>query len=51
MTDLNWPLMQNNIGREDLDAVIEHLRQDDPRLTHGKNVELVEQEWSAWLGV
>ena len=51
MTDLNWPLMQNNIVREDLDPVIEHLRQDDPKLTHGKNVELFEQEWSAWLGV
>jgi CDP-6-deoxy-D-xylo-4-hexulose-3-dehydrase len=43
--------MENNIVREDLDAVIEHLRQADPRLTHGPQVELFEQEWSAWLGV
>ena len=51
MTNLHWPLMQNNIVRADLAAVIEYLGQDDPRLTHGKNVELFEQEWSAWLGV
>ena len=27
--------MRNNITREDLDAMIEHLRQDDPILTNG----------------
>jgi CDP-6-deoxy-D-xylo-4-hexulose-3-dehydrase len=48
---LDWPLMKNNIARADLDAVIEHLRQDDPKLTHGKNVEAFEREWSEWLGV
>jgi CDP-6-deoxy-D-xylo-4-hexulose-3-dehydrase len=37
--------------REDLDAVIEHLKQDDPILTHGANVRAFEEEWSAWLGV
>ena len=26
----HWPLMKNNIVREDLDAVIDLLRQDDP---------------------
>ncbi len=48
---LDWPLMKNNIAREDLDAVIAHLRQDDPPLTHSKNVVAFEQEWSRWLGV
>jgi len=48
---MKFPLMRNNILREDLDAVIEHLRQDDPILTHGANVRAFEEEWSAWLGV
>ena len=43
--------MRNNILREDLDAVIEHLKQDDPILTHGANVRAFESEWSEWLGV
>ena len=30
-TGLDWPLMQNNILRADLDAVIELLRADDPK--------------------
>lgn len=48
---MKFPLMRNNILREDLDAVIEHLKQDDPILTHGANVRAFEQEWSGWLGV
>ncbi len=48
---MKFPLMRNNILREDLDAVIEHLKQDDPMLTHGANVRAFEAEWSAWLGV
>lgn len=47
---LTWPLMRNNIAREDLDAVIELLRQDDPILTQSKNVRAFEREWSEWLG-
>jgi CDP-4-dehydro-6-deoxyglucose reductase, E1 len=43
--------MRNNILREDLDAVIEHLKQDDPILTNGANVRAFEKEWSEWLGV
>jgi len=43
--------MCNNILREDLDVVIEHLKQDDPILTNGANVRSFEQEWSEWLGV
>jgi CDP-6-deoxy-D-xylo-4-hexulose-3-dehydrase len=48
---MRFPLMRNNILREDLDLVIEHLKQDDPILTHGPNVRAFEQEWSEWLGV
>ena len=48
---MKFPLMRNNILREDLDAVIAHLQQDDPILTHGANVRALEAEWSAWLGV
>ena len=48
---MKFPLMRNNIHREDLDAVIEYLKQDDPILTHGTNVRAFEAEWSEWLGV
>jgi CDP-6-deoxy-D-xylo-4-hexulose-3-dehydrase len=48
---MKYPLMRNNILREDLNAVIEHLKQEDPILTHGANVRAFESEWSAWLGV
>jgi CDP-6-deoxy-D-xylo-4-hexulose-3-dehydrase len=48
---MKFPLMRNNILREDLDAVIAHLKQDDPILTHGANVREFEVEWSNWLGV
>ena len=47
----NWPLMENNIAREDLDAVIKFLQQDDPILTQSKNVAAFEEEWSRWVGV
>jgi CDP-6-deoxy-D-xylo-4-hexulose-3-dehydrase len=43
--------MRNNILREDLDAVIEHLKQDDPMLTNVVQVRAFEEEWSKWLGV
>jgi len=48
--DLNWPLMSNNITREDLDTLIDYLQQDDPRLTQGDQVKAFEAEWSDWLG-
>ncbi|MDC3358746.1 DegT/DnrJ/EryC1/StrS aminotransferase family protein [Pseudomonadales bacterium] len=47
----SFPLMRNNIEREDLDAVIELLNQEDPILTNGPNVREFEREWSEWLGV
>jgi len=43
--------MKNNLAREDLDAVIEFLKQDDPILTQATNVAAFEREWSEWLGV
>ena len=48
---MKFPLMRNNILREDLNAVIEHLKKDDPILTNGPNVRAFEEEWSKWLGV
>lgn len=48
---MKFPLMRNNILREDLDAIIEHLKQDDPILTQSANVRAFEAEWSNWLGV
>jgi CDP-6-deoxy-D-xylo-4-hexulose-3-dehydrase len=48
---MKYPLMRNNILREDLDAVIAYLQQEDPILTNGPIVKIFEQEWSKWLGV
>ncbi len=48
---LDWPLMKNNITRDDLNAVIDFLRQDEPILTQSANVRAFEREWSEWLGV
>jgi CDP-6-deoxy-D-xylo-4-hexulose-3-dehydrase len=43
--------MRNNIARQDLDALIRFLQQDDPILTQSSQVRAFEQEWSQWLGV
>jgi CDP-6-deoxy-D-xylo-4-hexulose-3-dehydrase len=43
--------MENNINRTDLDLLIEYLKQDDPKLTHGVKVRQFEKAWSNWLGV
>jgi CDP-6-deoxy-D-xylo-4-hexulose-3-dehydrase len=48
---LDWPLMKNNIAREDLSSVCDLLQQEDPVLTQSKNVRAFEEEWSDWLGV
>jgi CDP-6-deoxy-D-xylo-4-hexulose-3-dehydrase len=42
--------MRNNFSRSDLDAVINHLQQDDPILTNGPNCKAFEKEWNGWLG-
>ena len=48
---LDWPLMKNNITKEDLDVLIGYL-QTGPNLAHGgEQVRLFEEEWSKWLGV
>jgi CDP-6-deoxy-D-xylo-4-hexulose-3-dehydrase len=43
--------MVNNIHREDLDILIEYLKTDNPKLTHGPKVNEFEAAWSKWLGV
>jgi CDP-6-deoxy-D-xylo-4-hexulose-3-dehydrase len=43
--------MINNIVRSDLDKLIEYLKKDDPKLTHGPLVRDFETAWSQWLGV
>jgi len=50
-SSISWPLMVNNVEREDLDILIEYLKQDDPKLTHGPKVREFEEAWSKWLGV
>jgi CDP-6-deoxy-D-xylo-4-hexulose-3-dehydrase len=50
-TNLDWPLMKNNISRADLGAIIDLLQQDDPILTQSSQVQEFEKEWSAWLGM
>jgi len=47
---LKWPLMENNITREDLEVLISFL-EGHPRLTQSENVSGFEREWSKWLGV
>ena len=51
MINLQWPLMQNNVTKSDLDKMIAYLQQPDPKLTHGPLVKEFEQRWSRWLGV
>jgi CDP-6-deoxy-D-xylo-4-hexulose-3-dehydrase len=48
--DLNWPLMENNITREDRTVLIDFLGRDE-RLTQSGQVQAFEKEWSEWLGV
>ena len=50
--DLNWPLMQDNIRRDDVTKIIEFLQADPlPKLTQSYQVKEFEHEWSEWLGV
>ena len=49
--NIDHPLMENNITRQDLDAVIQLLKHENAQLTQGSNVVEFEQEWSDWLGV
>jgi len=45
-----WPLMSNNINRQNLDELISYLKQDDPQLTHGPKVREFENLWAEWVG-
>ncbi len=47
--NLNWPLMNNNITREDLNVLIKFL-EGNHILTQSENVRFFEKEWSDWLG-
>ena len=48
---MKFPLMKNNLLREDLKPVIELLMEKDPKLTAGPKVKEFETAWSKWLGV
>jgi len=47
---INWPLMDNNIIKDDMDVLIDFLK-ETPRLTQSEQVAAFEEEWSKWLGV
>ena len=47
----HFPLIKNNIDRDDLDVLIDYLKADDPRLTNGPKIREFEEAWSKWLGV
>jgi CDP-4-dehydro-6-deoxyglucose reductase, E1 len=49
--NLAWPLMKNNLAKEDFAKVIELLEEQDPILTQSDQVKEFEKEWSAWLGI
>jgi len=51
MGNVLYPLMKNNISRQDLDLLIEYLKEEDPMLTQSNNVAKFEKEWSKWLGI
>ena len=51
MRNVLYPLMKNNISREDLDLLIQYLKNKDPMLTQSNNVTKFEKKWSNWLGV
>jgi len=51
MKKLRYPLMSNNITKNDLEQVIKYLKKKNPILTQSQNVEKFEIAWSKWLGV
>jgi CDP-6-deoxy-D-xylo-4-hexulose-3-dehydrase len=48
---LDWPLMHNNITREDRDALIAFIDDESTFFTQSTQVRAFEREWSEWLGV
>ena len=57
INSIGWPLMQDNITREDVNELVHFLMSIDPRddrvprLTQGPQVAAFEREFAAWLGV
>lgn len=47
---MRYPLISNNITKEDIDCLIDFLKKSD-RFTNGIRVREFEDAWSAWLGV
>lgn len=45
-----YPLIKNNILKDDLSRVIKYLKKKDPVLTQSKFTRQFEQKWSKWLG-
>ena len=46
-----FPLMNDNIDKEDIESVVDFLSQDRiPKLTNGPKVVEFENEWGNWLG-
>ena len=48
---MKFPLMKNNITKDDLDKVISYLKTKDPILTSSSKVLEFEKKWSKWLKV
>jgi len=48
--NLEWPLMKNNILKEDIEVLTDFLHKMS-RLTQSENVSAFEREWSEWLGI
>ncbi len=46
---MTYPLMENNIEKEDIDVLIDFLRTSN-RFTNGAKVREFEDAWSGWLG-
>lgn len=50
MSNYNWPLMFNNITKEDRVKLSKFVL-NSSKLTQGKTVQKFEEEWSKWLGI
>ena len=46
----NWPLINDNVSREDSEALSDFILSNQ-RLTNGEKVKEFEKIWSNWLGV
>lgn len=47
---MRYPLISNNVTKEDINCLIDFLKDSD-RFTNGPKVREFEEEWSKWLGV